>query len=138
MWRPFPQVDPLLVLLQAAFYVVFAVSVWRWATRRGPLEPAVVSVFRPIALLFLTSLVNVVDPQLVPIFWPFLIAAFYLQPWFVLRLVDLIRPGARRVSWLRLAGGVVSAALTIVFGSASVAALLAGVFFFAVQGAAAA
>jgi PAS domain S-box-containing protein len=129
--------DPLGLLLQAAFYVVFAISVWRWAARRGSLELAVVLVFAPIAGLFLISLLNSAVPAAAPILRPVLVGAFFLQPWFVVRLVDQIRPVAPRVKWLVLAGGLVSAGLVLVGPGIPATTLLATVFFFGIQAAAA-
>jgi len=130
-------VDPLNLLLQAAFYVVFAISVLRWITRRGSLELAVTAVFAPIASLFLLSLLNGAAPQLSPILRPVLIGAFFLQPWFVVRLVDQIRPVAPRVSWLVLGGGVACTVATLVVTGQPIVTLIVVVFFFAVQAAAA-
>jgi PAS domain S-box-containing protein len=130
-------VDPLVVLLQAAFYVVFAISVWRWIVRRGPLELAVAAVFAPIAALFLISLLNEAMPAAATALQPVLIGLFFLQPWFVVRLVDQIRPVAPRVPWLVLAGGVLASLAMILWSGVGIVTLAAVAFFFGVQGAAA-
>jgi PAS domain S-box-containing protein len=130
-------VDPFTLLLQVAFYVVFAVSLWRWITRRGPLELAVAAVFAPIAGLFLLSLINGFAAALTPVVRPALITLLFLQPWFVVHLVDQIRPVSARVSWIVLAGCVASTLAVLVGTGIPVVTLAAVVFFFAVQVAAA-
>lgn len=129
--------DPFTLLLQAAFYLTFAVTLWRWITRRGPLQLAVTAVFAPIAALFLLSLLNGFAPSLTPAFRPVLVTLLFLQPWFVVHLVDQIRPVSSRVSWLVLAGCAASTALVLIGTGIPLATLTAVVFFFAVQAAAA-
>lgn len=129
--------DPLSFLLQAAFYVLFAISLWRWAKRRGPLELAVTLAFAPIAALFLLSFVNTAAPQLTTTLRPVLVLLLFLQPWFVVRLVDQIRPVAPRVSLLVLVGGIACAAALAVLPSVPLVTIGAVVFYFAVQAAAA-
>ncbi|MBI3750878.1 MAG: PAS domain S-box protein [Chloroflexi bacterium] len=130
--------DPFLLLLQAAFYLTFAVTLWRWITRRGPLELAVTAVFAPIAALFLLSLLNGFAPSLSPVFRPILVTLLFLQPWFVVHLVDQIRPVSNRVSWLVLAGCIASTGAILIGTGVALATLTAVVFFFAIQAAAAA
>jgi PAS domain S-box-containing protein len=130
-------VDPFTLLLQVAFYVVFGVSLWRWITRRGPLELAVAAVFAPIAALFLLTLINGFAPTLTPVVRPALIALLFLQPWFVVHLVDQIRPVSARVSLIVLAGCVASILAVLLGTGIPIATLAAVVFFFAVQVAAA-
>ena len=129
--------DPLQLLLQVAFYLTFAVTLRRWITHRGPLELAVTLVFAPVAALFLLALVNGFAPNLSPVFRPVLVTLLFLQPWFVVHLVDQIRPVSRRVSWLVLAGCGASAAVILVWAGIPMATLAAVVFFFAIQAAAA-
>ncbi len=129
--------DPIALLLQLAFYLAFAGSLWRWLTRRGPLELAVVAVFAPIAALFLLSLVNGVAPTLAPVVRPLLITLLFLQPLFVVHLVDQIRPVSGRISVLVLAGCLACTAGLLAFTGNAVVTLAAVVFFFGVQTAAA-
>jgi len=84
-------VDPTVVLLQLAFYLVFGVSVWRYLRSRGPLELSVVAVFGGFVALFLLSFINGAAPALTPYVRWVLIALLYAQPYLVLRLVDLLR-----------------------------------------------
>jgi PAS domain S-box-containing protein len=130
-------VDPLAFTLQAAFFVVFAISVWRWVTRPGPLELAVAGVFAPIAALFLISYLNDAAPVLAPVLRPLLLGAFFLQPWFVVRLIGQIRPVAARVPLIVLGGGVASTVAVLVLPGAPLVILAVAVFFFAVQAGAA-
>jgi PAS domain S-box-containing protein len=130
--------DPVILLLQLAFYVTFAGTAWRWATHRGPLELAVMAVFAPIAALFFISLANTFAPWATPVVRPLGIFLLLLQPWFVVHLVDQIRPVSSRVSLLVLAGCVLSALLVLTVGAGvPIVALSVVVFFAAVQFAAA-
>jgi PAS domain S-box-containing protein len=129
--------DPLTFLLQAAFYGLFAVSLWHWARRRGPLEAAVVLVFAPLAALFALSILNGLAPAVAPVLRPALILILFLQPWFVVRLVDQIRPVAPRVPLIVFLGGVLCALAVLLFTAVPLVTLAAVVFFFAIQAAAA-
>jgi PAS domain S-box-containing protein len=126
-------VDPVVLLLQAAFYLTFAVSLWRWITRRGSLELAVTAVFASIVGLFLLSFVNSFAASLSPVLRPALLALLFFQPWLVVHLAGQIRPVSQRVSWLVFAGCVASTAAVIVGSGIPVVTLAAVVFFFAVQ-----
>jgi len=130
--------DPVVLLLQLAFYVTFAASAWRWLTHRGPIELAVLGVFAPIAALFFISVANTFVPWAAPVVRPLAIFLLLLQPWFVVHLVDQIRPVSSRVSLIVLAGCVASAALAIVVGTTPptvgpIVSLSVVVFFAAVQ-----
>jgi PAS domain S-box-containing protein len=130
-------VDPFVLLLQLAFYVTFAVSLWRWVTRRGPLELAVALVFAPIAALFLLSSINSIAPGIAPVVRPATIFLILLQPWFVVRLVDQIRPVAAQISWAVLAGCLIGALAILLVPGVRAISLAVVIFFFAVQFAAA-
>ncbi|HEY2887053.1 MAG TPA: ATP-binding protein [Candidatus Limnocylindrales bacterium] len=123
--------DPVILLLQLAFYVTFAASAWRWATHRGPLELAVMGVFAPIAALFLVSLVNTFAPWASPVVRPLGIFLLLLQPWFVVHLIDQIRPVSSRVSLLVLAGCILSSLLLLTIGAGVPIVVLSVVIFFA-------
>ncbi|HEY5630462.1 MAG TPA: PAS domain-containing protein, partial [Candidatus Limnocylindrales bacterium] len=129
--------DPLSLLMQVAFYTLFAISLWRWARRRGPLELAVALVFAPLTALFTLSLLNAFAPTFTATVRPLLILILFLQPWFVVRLVDQIRPVARRIPLIVLLGGVVAAAAISALPGVGLVALAAVTFFFVVQVAAA-
>lgn len=129
--------DPLSVLLQLAYYAALAVSLWRFVTRRGRLELAVVSIFAPIAGLFLLSFVNTTLPAFQPILRPALIGLLFLQPWFVVRLIDQIRPVAPRLSQVVLFGGLASTLALTLFTGVGLVTLAAVIFFFAVEAGAA-
>ncbi|HEX5241333.1 MAG TPA: ATP-binding protein [Candidatus Limnocylindrales bacterium] len=129
--------DPLTLLLQAAFYVAFAVSLVRWLSRRGSLELAVALVFAPVAGLFALSFVNGLAPALTPVVRPALIFLLLLQPWFVVHLVSQLRPVPARLSWLVLAGSVACSLLVLSFTGVAVVTLGVVAFFFAVQAASA-
>ena len=135
--RQLDQVDPVILLLQAAFYVLFGVSAWRWVRRRGPLDLAVTLVFAPIAALFLLSIVNGLAPAITPVARPILVLLLFLQPWFVVHLVDQIRPVSPRTSVIVLVGCLASALAVTVFLGVRLVSITAVVFFAAVQLAAA-
>ena len=50
--------DPLTLLIQVAFYVLFAAALWRYLRRPTPLDLAVVLVFATTAALFAISILN--------------------------------------------------------------------------------
>jgi PAS domain S-box-containing protein len=131
--RRLDSLDPFALLLQAAFYLTFAVTLWRWVTRRGSLELAVTAVFAPIVALFLLSLVNGFAGSLTPVLRPLLIGLLFLQPWLVVHLVGQIRPVSARLSWLVLLGCVVSTGAVLLGTGIPFVTLSAVVFFFAVQ-----
>ena len=129
--------DPVILLLQAAFYVLFAVSAWRWLRRRGPLDLAVTLVFAPVAALFLLSLINGLAPAISPVARPILILLLLLQPWFVVHLVDQIRPVSPRASAIVLLGCLACALGATVFTGVRLVSITVVVFFASVQLAAA-
>jgi PAS domain S-box-containing protein len=95
--------DPVTLALQVAFFVLFAVSVFRYLGTRGPLELSVVAVFGSIAALFALSLANSMAPAIVPVARPILIALLLAQPYLVLRLIAQmrpVRPGIMRIGLL--------------------------------------
>jgi PAS domain S-box-containing protein len=127
--------DLTTVLLQLAFYAVFAVSVWRYARRRGPLELSIVAVFGTFVALFLLSFVNGLAPALTPYVRPGLIAILFAQPYMVVRLIDQIEPVSLGASRLVLIGAVAStAALVAAPGEASALIPAAAYFFVAEAG----
>ncbi|HYL40869.1 MAG TPA: hypothetical protein VET90_06135, partial [Candidatus Binatus sp.] len=130
--------DPLSLLVQVAFYALFAITLWRYIRRRGPLELAVALVFAPLAALFVLSLVNYFAPNLTATLRPMLILILLLQPWFVVRLVDQIRPVASWVPLAVLGGALASTAALLVFPGVAIVTLLAVGEFFVVEAAAAA
>jgi PAS domain S-box-containing protein len=101
-------VDLTTSVLVLAFVSLFAVSLWRYVKRPGPLELSVLAVFSAWISLFVLQFLNGVAPDLAPIFRPLLIPVLYLQPYLVLRLVDQIQPVSLRISRFVLIGAVVS------------------------------
>src|SRR3954451_14449518 len=102
--------DVFTLLIQAAFYLLFAVSIVRWVRHRGALELAVVLVFSSTAAIFAVSILNRVLPTLTPILSPAAVVLLVAQPLLMLRLVGLI---VRLVRWLlplAFAGFVVAVA----------------------------
>jgi PAS domain S-box-containing protein len=82
--------DLVTLLIGAAFYLLFAVSIRRWAQHRGPLELAVVLVFSSTAAIFAASTINRFLPGLSPILSPLATILLVAQPALMLRLVGLI------------------------------------------------
>ena len=58
--------DLVTLLIGAAFYSLFAVSIHRWANHRGELELAVVLVFSSTAAIFASSTINLALPGVFP------------------------------------------------------------------------
>ena len=130
-------VDPTVVLLQLAFYLVFGVSVWRYLRSRGPLELSVVAVFGGFVALFLLSFINGAAPALTPYVRWALIALLYAQPYLVLRLVDQIEPVSPLFSRLVLLGAVYAVAALLAAPGQLSATIPAIGYFFLAQSAAA-
>jgi PAS domain S-box-containing protein len=103
-------VDLTTGVLVLAFVLLFAVSLWRFAKRPGPLELSVLAVFSAWVSLLLLQLLDSLAPSLAPVFRPLLISALWLQPYLVLRLVDQIQPVSIRISRFVLLGSVASTA----------------------------
>jgi hypothetical protein len=82
--------DLVTLLIGAAFYLLFAVSIRRWAQHRGALELAVVLVFTSTAAIFAATMLNLVLPGLAQLVSPLTTILLVLQPALMLRLVGLI------------------------------------------------
>src|SRR5437867_4223560 len=139
LFREAPEaVDLTTVLLQLAFYALFVVALWRYIRRPGPLELSVMAVFGAFVSLFLLSFINALAPAWAPLFRPWLITMLFLQPVFILRLIDQIQPVPLWFSRLVLLGAVGStAALIAAPGLPSAFVPAVGYFFIAETAAAA-
>jgi PAS domain S-box-containing protein len=82
--------DVLTPLIAAAFYMLFAVSIWRYLQHRGQLELAVVLVFTSTAALFAVSFVNTLFPAVAPFTGPIAVTLLVAQPALMVGLVGLI------------------------------------------------
>src|SRR5215203_3978332 len=82
--------DALTLLVMAAFYAVFIISIVRYVRSRHALELAVVLVFSSTAAIFSISLVNAQLPTLAPFLGPVAVTLLVAQPVLMLRLVGLI------------------------------------------------
>ena len=98
--------DPITVGLQLGFFVLFGVSVYQFARRRGPLELSVVAIFGSFAALFLLAFVNALQPALAPLAYPVLILVLFAQPFLIVRLLDQIRPVSTTVKRIVILGGI--------------------------------
>jgi len=123
--------DLLTLLIGAAFYVLFAVSIQRYLQHRGALELAVVLVFTSTAALFLLNLVNIALPAVSPILSPVAVTLLVAQPALMVRLVGLIMPLPRWAGPAAVTGFVVAIAGYYLTGR-SVPALLFLVAYFGV------
>ena len=113
--------DPVTIALQAAFFVLFGVSLYQFARNRGPLELSVVAVFGSIAALFALSILNGIARDLAPIFRPILIALLFAQPFLVLRLIAQIRPVRINIMRIALLGLVAAWEATVLLPPAAAA-----------------
>jgi PAS domain S-box-containing protein len=82
--------DLVTLLIGAAFYLLFAVSIRRWAKHRGEVELAVVLVFSSTAAIFASSTINLALPGVFPWLSPLATVLLVAQPLLMLRLVGLI------------------------------------------------
>jgi protein-histidine pros-kinase len=83
-------VDPVTLLLELAFFVLFGVTFVRWRRRRTALDRDVLLSFAPMAFLFTISIVIALAPALRPIN-VLSAAVLFAQPWLILRLVGHFR-----------------------------------------------
>src|SRR4029078_580108 len=82
--------DVVTLLIAAAFYVLFAVSIRRYLQHRGALELAVVLVVTSTAALFAVSFVNPRFPAVAPFSGPIPVTLLVAQPALMVGLVGLI------------------------------------------------
>lgn len=122
--------DAVTLLIAAAFYVLFAVSIRRYLQHRGQLELAVVLVFTSTAALFAVSMVNTLVPAVAPYSGPIAVTLLVAQPPLMVRLVGLI---VRLPRWAGPAAavGFVVAVATFYLTNRSVPAVLFLVGYFA-------
>ena len=124
--------DPLVLLIQAGFFVLFGAAVVRYVRQPGPVERGVVAVFATTAALFLLSILSSYAPDLAAVARPAILAMLVAQPYLILRLVNQIRPIPRWADRLALLGFVVVTAALLLLGPRSIPAILALVVYFAV------
>jgi PAS domain S-box-containing protein len=129
--------DVLTPLIAAAFYVLFAVSIWRYLQHRGQLELAVVLVFTSTAALFAVSFVNTLFPAVAPYSGPIAVTLLVAQPALMVGLVGLI---VRLPRWAgpAAAAGFVASVAAYYLTNRSVAGILFLVGYFALTETAAA
>ncbi|HEY7936858.1 MAG TPA: ATP-binding protein [Candidatus Limnocylindrales bacterium] len=122
--------DPVILLIESIFYILFAVALWRYLRQRTPVDLGVAAVFSTTAALFLLSFISAYAPGLVAIVRPISYAALVAQPYLIIRLLDLITPVPRWASWAALGGFLVVAGGLLVSGPRSLPVILAAVAYF--------
>ena len=122
--------DVLTLLIAAAFYVPFAVSIRRYLQHRGQLELAVVLVFSSTAALFAVSILNTLFPAIAAYTGPIAVTLLVAQPALMVGLVGLI---VRLPRWAGPAAaiGFVASVATFYLTNRSVAGVLFLVGYFA-------
>lgn len=130
--------DPIVLLLQVAFYLLFAATLWRYVRQPRPVERAVVAVFATTASLFAVSFVGALLPGWLPVLRPVAITALVAQPYLIVRLLGLIWPVPSWADRLALVGFLATTAALLVLGSRSVPAIVAVITYFGIVEAAAA
>ncbi len=100
--------DLATLLIGAAFYVLFAVSIQRYLHHREALELAVVLVFTSTAALFAIGVINGLLPALSPFLSPVAVTLLVAQPALMVRLVGLITPLPRWAGPLAVIGFVIA------------------------------
>lgn len=129
--------DILSVLVMAAFYGLFVMSIVRYLRQRQPLELAVVLVFSSTAALFAVNLINPLVPAIAPILGPVGVSLLVAQPALMMRLVALIVPLKRWVVPLAFAGCALSIAWFYASGRSVPAILFLVAYFTATEASAA-
>ena len=102
--------DVVTLLIAAAFYVLFAVSIRRYLQHREALELAVVLVFTSTAALFAVSMINALFPAVAPFSGPIAVTLLVAQPALMVGLVGLIVRLPRWAGPAAAAGFVLSVA----------------------------
>ena len=105
--------DPLTLLLELAFFVLFGVTFARWWRRRTALDRDVLLAFAPMAFLFTISIVVALVPALRPV-TVLSAAILFAQPWLTLRLVGHFRALPRGLLLLAFGFAVLATALNAV------------------------
>lgn len=132
------RLDPITTALQIGFYILFAMSVWQFVRRPGPLELSVLAIFGSFAALFFLTFLNAMLPAIAPVARPILVAILFAQPYLVLRLIAQIRPVPRMRMRIALLGAVAAWEAIVLLPVAIPAARQLGVlfsvlYFFAVE-----
>jgi PAS domain S-box-containing protein len=100
--------DVLTLLIMAAFYLLFFVSIARYLRNRHPLELAVVLVFTSTAAIFAIAALNLVAPAVGSALGPVAVSMLVAQPALMLRLVGSIVPLPRWTAPVVVAGFVIA------------------------------
>lgn len=124
--------DPLALVIQAMFYVLFGVALWRYARHRQAVERDVVAVFSTTAALFFLSFISTFAPGLTSLVRPLSIALLIAQPFLIVRLLGQIWTVPTWARGVAFVGFVVATAGLLVLGSRSTPALLALVAYFGI------
>ena len=130
--------DPVTTTLQLGFYILFGVSVWQFARRRGPLELSVMAIFGSFAALFFLTFINALLPPVAATARPVVVAILLVQPYLVLRLIAQIRPVSRTILRIALLGFVAAWEAVVLLPVAlpelrTAGTLFAVFYFFAVE-----
>jgi PAS domain S-box-containing protein len=125
-------VDPIILLLQVAFYLLFAMAVWRYAHRRHVVEGWVVLVFATTATLFALSIVGTISPAARDVVRPLALGTFLAQPYLIVRLLGSILPTPAWVGPATLAALALTSAMLVVLGTGNAVAITAIVLYFGV------
>src|SRR6478735_4654161 len=125
--------DLLTLLIQVAFYVLFAAALWRYLRRPSPLDLDVVLVFATTAALFTISILNqFAGPDVVALLRPVALTALIAQPYLIVRLIHTISPVPIEARALAFGGVVVSTLAILVLGTRNVPAILLLVLYFGI------
>src|SRR4051812_27499086 len=123
----------MTLLIQVAFYVLFAAALWRYARRPTPLDLAVVLVFATTAALFAISIANqFLGPDAVALLRPVTLTILFAQPYLIVRLIHVISPVPSAARAVAFGGFVTTTAAFLVLGTRSVPAILLLVLYFGV------
>ena len=125
--------DLLTLLIQVAFYVLFAATLWRYLRRPSPLDLDVVLVFATTAALFTISILNqFAGPDVVALLRPVALTALIAQPYLIVRLIHTISPVPVEARAVAFGGFVVSTLAILVLGSRNNPAILLLVLYFGI------
>ena len=124
--------DPVSLIIQGLFYVLFGVALWRYVRHRGAVERGVVAVFSTTASLFLLSFITTFAPGLAPIARPVSIALLVAQPYLIVRLLGAIWTVPTWAHRLAFVGFIATTAAVLGLSARDPIALAAVVAYFGI------
>ncbi|MFL5646558.1 MAG: ATP-binding protein [Chloroflexota bacterium] len=124
--------DPVALLIQAVFYLLFGVALWRYVRHPAAVERGVVAVFSTTAALFLISFISTFSPGLADIVRPLSITLLLAQPYLIVRLLGQIWTVPAWYQRAAFLAFVLSTVAVLVLGSRNTLAIVGVIAYFGI------